>query len=163
MYRALGYLTLALSVAASSCGSSDTSDLGTDPGISLVTNGTFTASVNGTAWGALGKVIVSRPTATSIAFFATSTTYALNIVMLNVSGPGTFSLNSAVSNGNQASISSLTGGWNSGNTGGTGSVVITALTSNHVVGTFAFDGPPTPGTGATTTIHVTNGKFDLTF
>ena len=163
MHRAWKYLTLALSVAGSGCGGSTSSDVITNPGINTVTNGTFTASVNRTAWSAIAKVIVSRPTATSIAFFATSTTYALNIVVLNVSGPGTFSLNSAVSNGNQASISSLTGGWNSGNTGGTGSVVITALTSNHVVGTFAFDGPPTPGTGATTTIHVTNGKFDLTF
>ena len=163
MYRALGYLTLALSVAASSCGSSDTSDLGTDPGISLVTNGTFTASVNGTAWGALGKVIVSRPTATSMTFFATSTTYALNMVVLNVSGPGTFTLNSAISNGNQASISGLSGGWTSGNAGGSGSIVITALTSNHVVGTFVFEGAPISGTGATTPIHVTNGKFDLTF
>jgi hypothetical protein len=163
MSRALGYTALALFLAASGCGGGGSGDLGTNPGISGVTNGTFTATVNGSAWSALGKVVVSRPTATSLALFATSTTYAVNIVVLNVSGPGTFSLNSAPTNGNQAAISSTAGGWNSGNTGGTGSVVITALTSGHVAGTFAFDGPATAGTGATSTIHVTTGKFDLTF
>jgi hypothetical protein len=163
MHRAWGYLTLALSVAASGCGGSDSSNLGTDPGINLVTNGTFTASVNGAAWSAIAKVIVSRPTTTSIAFFATSTTYAMNIILLNVTGPGTFSLNTAVTSGNQASISSTAGGWNSGNTGGSGTVVITTLTPTHVVGTFAFDGGPIQGSGATSTIHVTNGKFDLTY
>jgi hypothetical protein len=163
MHRAWGYITLALSLAASSCGGYGSADAGTDPLVIGVTNGSFTASINGTAWSAIAKVIVSRPTSTSLTLFATSTTYAVNIVVLNVSGPGTFSLNSAPSNGNQAAISSTAGGWNSGNTGGTGSVVITTLTSSHVVGTFAFEGQPTSGTGATGTIHVTNGKFDLTF
>jgi len=163
MHRVARYLTVVLLVAASSCGGSDSGDLGTNPAINTVTNGTFTASINGSAWGALGKVIVSRPTANSIAFFATSTTYALSIALPNVPGPGTFSLNNSVTSGNQASISSLSGGWNSGSANAGGNVVITTLTSNHVVGTFAFDGAPTAGTGATTTIHVTNGKFDLTF
>ena len=36
----------------------------------LVTNGTFTATVAGTTWGALGRVVVSRPTANSVSLFA---------------------------------------------------------------------------------------------
>jgi hypothetical protein len=36
------------------------------------------------------------------------------------------------------------------------------MTANHVVGTFAFDAVAASG-GATGTVHVTNGKFDITF
>jgi len=163
MHRAWGYVTLALSLAASGCGGSSSTDINTNLPGNLVTNGTFTATVNGAAWGALGQVIVRRLTNTSLTIAATSTTYVVNLVALNVTGPTTVTLNGAPTNGSFGSISSTAGGWNSGNTGGTGSIVITTLTSNHVVGTFAFDGPPTAGTGATSTIHVTNGKFDLTF
>jgi len=40
-------------------------------------------------------------------------------------------------------------------------VTFTTVTANHIVGTFAFDAPPMPGT--TGTLHVTTGVFDLTF
>jgi hypothetical protein len=130
----------------------------------LVTNGTFTATVSGTAWGALGKVVVTRPTANSVSLFAISTTYGFSIILLNVTGPTTVSLVSAPSNGSQVTASGPgQGGWSTGQTGGTGSFVITAITTNHVTGTFSFDAPPVAGTSATGTLHVTNGAFDLSY
>ena len=131
----------------------------------LVTNGTFTANMNGTAWGALGRVVVSRPTANSVSFFAVSTTYGLTIILLNVTGPTTVSLVNAPSNGSQAirqfDLDRAVGA--TGQTGGTGSVVITALTANHITGTFSFDASPVAGTPATGTFHVTSGAFDLSY
>jgi hypothetical protein len=93
--------------------------------------------------------------------FAVSTTYAMTIVALNVTGPGTTTLNDSPSNGSHASVSKVgTPGWNTGNTGGTGSVIITTLTPSHIVGTFSFDAP---SSGAGAAIHVTSGTFDLTY
>jgi len=130
----------------------------------FVTNGTFTATVAGTTWGALGRVVVSRPTANSVSLFAVSTTYGFSIVLLNVTGPTTVSLVSAPSNGSQVIASGPgQGGWSTGQPGGTGNVTITAITANHITGTFSFDAPPVSGTPTTTTLHVTSGVFDLSY
>jgi len=155
---ALGVLIVELSA----CGGSSVSTpvLPTN----LVTNGAFTATVNGTSWGALGRVVVTRPTANSVSLFAVSTTYGFSFALLNVTGPTTVSLANSPSNGSQVIASGPgQGGWATGQTGGTGSVVITALTANHITGTFSFDATPIPSTPTTGTLHVTNGVFDLSY
>ena len=150
-----------LGIAA--CGGTSYSTTPVTP-TNLVTNGTFTATVSGTTWGALGRVIVSRPTANSVSLFAVSTTYGFSIVLLNVTGPTTVSLVSAPSNGSQVTASGPgQGGWSTGQPGGTGSFTITALTANHITGTFSFDAPPVFGTPTTTTLRVTSGAFDLSY
>jgi hypothetical protein len=163
MRRSVPLYLVVLFLGLSACGSSSDA---TSTGLptTLVTNGTFTATVNGTAWGALGRVIVTRPTANSVSLFAVSTTYGFSIVLLNVTGPTTVSLVNAPSNGSQVIASGPgQGGWATGQTGGTGSVVITALTTNHITGTFSFDATPIPGTPTTGTLHVTSGAFDLSY
>jgi len=155
---ALGVLIVGLSA----CGGSSVSTpvLPTN----LVTNGAFTATVNGASWGALGRVVVTRPTANSVSLFAVSTTYGFSFALLNVTGPTTVSLANSPSNGSQVIASGPgQGGWATGQTGGTGSVVITALTANHITGTFSFDATPIPSTPTTGTLHITNGVFDLSY
>lgn len=162
MSRLASLSRVVLFVGLTACGSSSssTSVLPTN----LVTNGTFSATVNGTAWSALAKVVVTRPTANSVSLFAVSTTYGFSIILLNVTGPTTVSLVSAPSNGSQVTASGpAQGGWGTGQTGGTGSFVITALTANHITGTFSFDAPPIPSTPTTGTLHVTSGAFDLSY
>lgn len=151
----------AIGLVSSGCGSSGTSTL--DPNIGgFLTNGTFKATINGTAWSPIGTVVVSR-VGGGLTMAATSTTYAMTIVVLNVSGPGTFNLNASVHNGSHAAVSTPgQNGWETGNTGGTGSVVVTTLTSNHVSGTFTFDAPAN-GTSTSAVLHVTTGTFDLSF
>ena len=151
----------AIGLAVSACGSSGTATV--DPNLGgFLTNGSFKATINGGAWSPIGTVVVSR-VGGGLTMAAVSTTYAMTIVVLNVSGPGTTTLNASVHNGSHATVSSTgQSGWETGNTGGTGSVVVTTLTSNHVVGTFTFDAPPN-GTSTSPTMHVTNGTFDLTF
>jgi hypothetical protein len=158
--RRTALVVLMSSMIGAACGGSSYSTTPVIP-TNLVTNGTFTATVNGTAWGALGRVIVTHPTANSVAMSAPSATYAFVFALLNVTGPTTVSLVSAPSNGSQVTIGSAgQGGWSTGQAGGTGSVVITALTATHIAGTFSFDAPPVSGSGI---LHVTNGAFDLTY
>ena len=151
-------LLLLAIVAAAGCGGSSSTDTGIT--LNLVTNGKFSATVNGTAWSALGQVIVRKPTSTSLAMSAPSTTYAMTFTLLNVTGPGTTSLVSSPFNGSHVLIGATAGGWDTSQTGGTGSVTITSLTANHVVGTFSFDAPAVVGGSP---LHVTAGVFDLTF
>ena len=155
------FTAVVIGLASSACGSSGTSTF--DPNLGgLLTNGSFKATINGTAWSPIGTVIVSR-VGGGLTMAATSTTYVMSIVVLNVSGPGTTTLNASVHNGSHAAVSAAgQGAWDTGNTSGTGSVVVTTLTSNHVVGTFSFDAPPN-GTSTSSTLHVTSGTFDLTY
>jgi hypothetical protein len=152
--------TLVIGLLSSACGSDSS---GVDPTVGgFLTNGSFKATINGKAWSPIGTVVVSR-LAGGLTMAATSTTYVMSIVVLNASAPGTFTLDASVHNGSHAAVSaSGQGAWETGNTGGTGSVVVTTLTSNHVVGTFSFDAPPN-GTSTASTLHVTSGTFDLTF
>jgi hypothetical protein len=128
----------------------------------LVTNGTFTAVVNGASWSAFGPVGVKRPVANAFGITAISTTYTMGFALNGVTAPGTFDIGASGLQGSHVLVSTLTNSaWVSDNSGGTGSVTFTTLTANHIVGTFAFDAPSLPGT--TGTLHVTNGVFDLTF
>ena len=153
--------TLAISLASSACGSSGKSAFDPNAG-GFLTNGTFKATINGAAWSPIGTVIVSR-VGGGLTMAASSTTYVTTIVVLNVSGPGTTTLNASVHNGSHAAVSAVgQGAWDTGNTGGTGSVVVTTLTSNHAVGTFTFDATPNLAS-TSSTLHVTSGTFDITF
>lgn len=147
-------------VALLGCGSSSAAP---DLGGNLVTNGTFSAAINGKAWSAIGRVGVSRPTANTIGIMAVSTTYAMRMELYGVPGPGTYGVGSNTTTGSQILVSTTTGSaWVSNNTGGTGSVTFTTLTPTHVAGTFSFDAPPT-STQTIGTLHVTSGSFDVTY
>ncbi len=129
---------------------------------SLILNGTFTAVINGTTWSPIGRVAVQRVAGNGIGMLGSSTTYAMSLAINGVAAAGTYSVGASGLQGSQILVSTGSGsGWVSNNPGGTGSITFSTVTSNHVVGAFAFDAPPTAGT--TGTLHVTNGVFDLTF
>lgn len=134
----------------------------TDYGV--VTNGTFDATIDGTAWHAAGRVIVSEPAGTSIILDASSSTYVMRLTMAPLVGVGaaTFSLLPAAANGSAATLTLGASKWSTANAGGMGTINVSALSSSRATGTFAFDAPPAAGSGSTATAHVT-GKFDVTF
>jgi hypothetical protein len=81
----------------------------------------------------------------------------------NATGAGTHSLN-ATAGGDGSNLvvgSSTTAGWSTGFSGGTGTVTITSLTANRIVGTFTATAVPSQG--STSNLVITNGKFDITF
>jgi hypothetical protein len=108
---------------------------------------------------------VARAAGNSLIIAAASLTRSLSLTLVNASAPGTFSLAYTTSATTIPSFAILTTGgssWTTNTTGGTGSVVLTVLTSSRVAGTFSFDATPSPGQG-TTTAHVTGGTFDVTY
>ena len=130
------------------------------------TNGTFTAQINGVTWSATGTVNVSKQPPSFIGLgasgFAGGTAYAFVLGIGNATGPGTHSFNVfAGGDGSSLVIGGTTSGWGTAFQGGTGSVTITVLTSNHIVGTFS--GTAVPSSGSAANLVITNGQFDLTF
>lgn len=155
-------------LAAFACGGGSDDDNGNPigPPGGGATNGSFSAQVNGTTWTATGTVTVSRQTNNFIGIggsgFAGSAAYSFIVGIANAAGPGTHSFNlTAGGDGSSLIIGSTTTGYGTAFTGGNGTVTITTLTSNRIVGTFSGTVVPSSGSGAN--LIVTNGQFDLTF
>jgi hypothetical protein len=165
MRRIFAVCTLVGLALAAACGG-DKSGSTTEPGqtTNLVTNGTFSATINNTAWSGVGRVAVSKSTNSLVAVAAVSPTYAITFGISPLTAPGTFSLAYLNPAGSLAIVSQSTagGGWTTFAQGGTGSITITTYTANRIAGTFAFDAVAVSG-GATGTTRVTNGTFDVTY
>lgn len=160
MHRLSALLPGLLLVATSCGGGSSTSGPGTS--IPLL-NGTFAATIDGSAWSAEGRVVVTRGPANSLLIGAASVTRSLSLTLVSASGPGTYSLVYTTTTLPSFAILTSSGlAWTTNTKGGTGTVVVTTLTTSRVAGTFTFDAPPSPGQG-TTTAHVTSGTFDVTY
>jgi hypothetical protein len=135
----------------------------TEPAPNLVTNGSFSAIINGTAWSAVGPVLVTKTAKnTAVAIVSVSPTYGISLAISPLTTPGTFSL-AFLNPGSVGFISSSTGaGWTTLAQGGTGTATVTMYTANRIAGTFSFDAVPSSG-GASGTVRVTNGAFDITY
>ena len=163
-------------------GGGDNSGTVTDPNLACSTtaNGTFSATINGQAWVACGQVTVrndvsflsAKDTLRTISwagsgFLPGNVAYAIVMSASKLNG-GTLSAGSYPvglvnpTNSNFIAGNSNSAGWAASPTGGSGSVTITSVTSNHLTGTFTFDAAPTTGSAAGT-LQVRNGKFDLSY
>lgn len=142
---------LALTLA---CGSGST----TGPSQTL-TNGTFTARVDGASFNASFAVVAVAGSIISIGA-SNAAGQSLGFAWVDA-GAATYPISqTAPTNG---SYSFGASGWGAGVAGGSGSITITSRTANRVVGTFSFVMVATPNTSATGTKNVTQGSFDLTF
>jgi hypothetical protein len=174
-------LALAIVVPFGCGGGSDNSGTITDPTLSCsTTNGTFTATIAGQAWTACGQVTVridvsvlsAKDTLRTVSwagagFLPGNVSYAVVMGASKLSGgglsAGTYTVGQVnPTNSNFVVGNSNNGGWAASPTGGSGSITITAITANHITGTFTFDAAPTTGS-ASGTLQVRNGKFDLSF
>ena len=162
-------LAIGAVLVAFACGGGD--DGGSDPTgpnpPAGATNGTWTAQIGGPTWSATGTVTVSRLSNNFIGLggsgYAGTTPYSLVLGIGNATGPGTHSFNLAAGgDGSSLVIGGTTGGWGTAFTGGSGSVTITLLTANRVVG--IFSGIAVPGSGgATGNLTIASGRFDITY
>jgi hypothetical protein len=121
----------------------------------------MTAEVNGEAWASLRESLFYRDGHLSISGFGAAG--GLSLGNGNVPGPGTYSLSYRNDQGLSGTFSNAAGhSWHTGlPPGGTGTLTITTLTQIRAVGIFSFEAPPAPG-GASGTMRVTNGRFDVT-
>ncbi len=152
-------LSSVLFLAAVACGGDSTG-----PGSTSGTNSCSTplsAVVNGAAWCSPLPQVTSSHSIISLAGFDAGITSAIGIAVA-ASGPGTYSLSFGNTLAGSATYAKGSQGWSTGLSGGTGTITITTLTTNHVVGTFSFDAVASTG-GASGTIHVTNGQINITF
>ena len=157
--------SLAVLGFAAACGGGSDST-GPTQTTNLVTNGSFSANVNGTAWSAVGRVAVSR-SGTLLTIASVSGTYVITFGIGPFSGPATFSLVYAPlanpPSASQAIVLLGSQAWGTSVQGGTGTVTITTYTASRVAGTFGFDAPSAASSGAGGTLRVTNGSFDVTY
>ena len=170
--RMLKRVALIATLAALGCGGGGDDDNGNPtgpgpgPGAGGATNGTFTVVLNGTTWSAQGTVTVSRQSNNFIGIagsgFAGGTAYSIVVGIGNATGPGTRNLNVyAGGDGSSVIIGSTTVGYATSLQGGSGTLTITSLTSNRIVGTFS--GTALPSSGGGSNLVLTNGQFDITF
>jgi hypothetical protein len=155
--RALSAIVL---LCAAACGGSD-SVTGTNNTCGTAT--TISATIDGAAWcsPAAGVSRAGNNSVVAVAGIDLGITASVSFGVV-ASAPGTYSVSPGNATFGSATVTKGGKGWSSALQGGTGSVTFTTLTANHVVGTFAFDAVAASG-GATGTVHVTNGKFDITF
>lgn len=121
----------------------------------------LSATVNGAPWCSPSPQVIASKSIVSLAGFDAGLTSTIAIAFA-AAGPGTYPLTFGNNIGGSATFAKAGQGWSTGLAGGTGSITITTLAANHVVGTFVFDAVPTNG-GAQGTIHVTNGQINITF
>ena len=87
---------------------------------------------------------------------------SITITIRGVSKPGTYDLAFSGNAGSYTELKSdLTQSWLCTTNQGTGSVIITQLSSTRVVGTFSFSAPALITSGAVGTKIVTSGSFDV--
>lgn len=168
--RVLKALALVATITALGCGGGGAGDNGnpTGPPTGGTSNGSMTAQINGVSWRSIGAISVSRqPQQNVIGFAGTgsggNTTYAVSIAISAATGPGTHNLNifaggdgSSLIIGNSAAL-----GWATAAQGGSGTLTITSLTANRIVGTFS--GILSPAGHSAGNLTVTGGTFDVTF
>lgn len=145
-------------LSAAACGGSSSSSI---TGTNNNSSAPMSATIDGAAWSTPVPQGVYRNSILSIAGIDLGITASVGFAVA-ATKTGTYSVAYGNSAGGSATITKTGKGWGSALPGGTGSVTITTLTANHAVGTFVFDAVPASG-GATGTVHVTDGKFDVTF
>ena len=153
-------LSAILLLSAVACGgSSGDAITGNIPGAG---SGPLSATIDGKAWASTVPAVIYRNNLVSVAGIDLALTASVSFGF-GATGPGTFSLAPGnLVGGTGIIVKSNSQSWATALAGGSGSVTLTTLTTNHIVGTFAFDAVPSGG-GATGTVHVTSGKFDITF
>ena len=134
---------------------------GDDGGNPPVGAGTMTASIDGTAFSGTLAVQATRSGNLLSISAVGSNTRQLSLNLVGVTAPATIAIGAGSTSLGQYSTGTQT--WVSSLAGGSGSVVLTTLTSTHATGTFSFTAIPSTTTGATGNKAITNGTFDVTF
>ena len=159
----IGILAAVLLVAPA-CGkksNSPTSPSGSSSSSSgTVTQGTMTASINGTSWTSVVPAAVQTGGFVSLAGSDGVTTLAF---LVAATSPGTYTIPGTGSGiGNNALITVGGASWTATFAQGSGTVKIDTLTSTSATGSFSFTLTPSSG-GATGTKTVTGGAFNVKF
>lgn len=134
---------------------------GDDGGNPPVGAGIMTASIDGTAFSGTLAVQATRSGNVISISAVGSNTRQLSLNLVGVTATGNVAIGAGSASLGQYSQGTQT--WVSSLVGGSGTVVLTTLSSTRAVGTFSFTAIPSPSTGATGNKSVTSGAFDVSF
>jgi hypothetical protein len=158
---ALSVFLVLICVGCSS--TTEPTDTGSDTGTTL-SNGSMSATIDGVTWTA--AAITATNSGGQVAIGATSSSLLSINLFLLVNGPGTYTVNSAISSFlvSQAN-SGASSTWTAANglAGSSATVTLTTLTTARAVGTFSGVVVARAGTAAVGTRTITNGRFDVRF
>jgi hypothetical protein len=156
MRRAFPILTI-VALAAMGCGGSDST------GGDNNNNGhvrTLTATINGTAF--VGTTVSGAYLDGSLTVAGVNGNRSLHINATNLTGTGTYSLNTGNPNSALGEIVDGDLGQFSSGSGGVGTMTLTAASLSRVTGTFSFTAYTSAGTGlGKPVMTVINGVFDI--
>jgi len=157
-------ISVLLALICVGCSSTtEPTDTGSGTGTTLA-NGSMSATIDGVAWTA--AAITATNSGGQVAIGATSSSLLSINLFFVVNGPGTYTVNSAISSFlvSQASTGAAST-WTavSGLAGSSGTVTFTTLTTTRAVGTFSGVVVANAGTAAVGTRTITNGRFDVRF
>ena len=139
------------------CGGGSSSPMG--PGVTAGVS----ADIDGVHWTAVAASVIRNQNNIVAIGAADASGMGIGMAFLD-QGTGTYDI--AQQQGVTNFSVSLSGGqsWAASGLQGTGTLQITTLTANHIVGTFSFTAPGFSGTPVpTTTKVITNGKIDVTY
>lgn len=145
------------------CGSGNTpTGNGTGTNYNVAT-GTMTASIDGAGWTAnfLTHASLTSGTLSITGEFFNGNTATIRVITMaatNIQTTGTYSIGPSSPNGGNALMTLGSSVWSSVASGGSGTLIITALNATHVAGTFVF-----VGVMGSSPSNVTNGVFDIPF
>lgn len=134
---------------------------GDDGGSPPVGAGRMTASIDGTAFSGTLAVTAVRSGTVLIISAVGSNTRQLSLNLVGVSTTGNVAIGAGSASMGQYFLGTQT--WVSSLVGGSGTVVLTTLTTTHAAGTFTFTAIPSAPTGATGNKAITSGTFDVSF
>jgi len=150
-----------LLVAGLACGGDSTTGPGGNN--NNLANLPLSAVINGVQWGSPVPSVSYNSNNSILAIAGVDLAITASISFgVRAQVPGVYSLAYQNPVGGSAIITMGGKGWGTAFQGGTGTLTITALTTHRVTGTFTFTAAPASG-GATGTVTVTNGKFDITY
>jgi hypothetical protein len=149
-------LLVLLMTLAAGCGSDDSGPAG--PGNNL-SNGSFTAEIDGADFDATAAAVIASGSLISIGA-GDASGRTIGFAWFDA-GEGTYAIASTSSTIGTHTLSGNT--WSASSAQGSGSIVVTTVTANRVAGSFSFGLEADTASGATGTRTVTDGNFDLTY
>jgi hypothetical protein len=126
----------------------------------------LSATINGSSWLGTVDATATRIVAGGSTIISVGGSNAGGGTTLGMAfsgaGPGTYQIGGA-GDATNGVIYEGSQQWAANVSGGTGSITVTSISSTAVSGTFQFTAVPVSGTGATGTLLVESGQFNLSF
>ena len=147
-------MTMSVLLVSTACGGSSNS---ASTGPNNTSTRVMSARVDGAAW----NTTIAGGSATNGLVILAGSDGAQTIAISFAASVGTQTISPGTVVSGSLTVGALM--WKAGPSTGTGSVTVTTVTANHVVGTFSFTAQGLVATTTPATRQVTAGTFDVTF